>query len=239
MTCSTSYKVRVNFSRIDLRIWLSSSCERVNGEEDILKDSAFRTRYGHFEFTEDLSLRFIDIGVGAAEEAKVVCLVFQVVAVLMQRGTVEKTTTEMLCGTVNHTNGKEEGRRKKCIDSMLLGDNMEKFGSIGPELVLRDNNRVWVGDKVIVGSVCLGRSSAFSSCYAAVCTLVCASEVVSSGFPIVKVRRDQKDVGPKFELGSYGGRHMKLSFTGCRLSHRRLDGQSDTIEIEFEVRELI
>ncbi|GJS61284.1 retrovirus-related pol polyprotein from transposon TNT 1-94 [Tanacetum coccineum] len=35
------------------------------------------------------------------------------------------------------------------------------------------------------------------SCYAAICTLVWASEVVSSGFPIVKLRRDSKR-GPKF-----------------------------------------
>ncbi|GJV37623.1 hypothetical protein Tco_1410100 [Tanacetum coccineum] len=41
MTCSTSYKVRVNFSRIDLQIWLSS-IERVH-EEDIPK-TAFRRR---------------------------------------------------------------------------------------------------------------------------------------------------------------------------------------------------
>ncbi|GJZ49463.1 putative reverse transcriptase domain-containing protein [Tanacetum coccineum] len=48
------------------------------------------------------------------------------------------------------------------------------------------------------------------SCYAAVCTLVCASEVVSSGFPIVKVRRDSK-CGPKFAWERED--HMKATYT--------------------------
>ncbi|GJU24525.1 hypothetical protein Tco_1163146 [Tanacetum coccineum] len=43
----------------------------------------------------------------------------------------------------------------------------------------------------------LKRSRIPISCYVAISTLVWASEVVSSGFPIVKVRRDSKR-GPKF-----------------------------------------
>ncbi|GJX33565.1 hypothetical protein Tco_0243420, partial [Tanacetum coccineum] len=47
-------------------------------------------------------------------------------------------------------------------------------------------------------------------CYAAICTLVWASEVVSSGFPIVKVRRDSKR-GPKFTWKRED--HMKAKYS--------------------------
>nr|GEY43532.1 reverse transcriptase domain-containing protein [Tanacetum cinerariifolium] len=48
----------------------------------------------------------------------------------------------------------------------------------------------------------------FKSCYAAICTLVWVSEVVSSGFPIMKVRSDSK-CGPKFTWERED--HMKAS----------------------------
>ncbi|GJZ61232.1 hypothetical protein Tco_0617369 [Tanacetum coccineum] len=47
------------------------------------------------------------------------------------------------------------------------------------------------------------------SCYVAISTLVWVSEVVSSGFPIVKVRRDSER-GPKFTWER--GDHMKANY---------------------------
>ncbi|GJY43802.1 putative reverse transcriptase domain-containing protein [Tanacetum coccineum] len=148
MTCSTSYKIRVNFSRKDLR-------------------------YGYHQLIEVLegSSGLFEVGVGAAEEGKVVCLVFQdnlcdapilslpdgskefvvycgasnqgLGCVLMQRGKVENATGEMLRG-LDQLIERKEGGSMYLLWVSLIGD---------VRTLMMDEahaSRVEVGDKVML-----------------------------------------------------------------------------------------
>ncbi|GJT07098.1 hypothetical protein Tco_0841560 [Tanacetum coccineum] len=125
---------------------------------------------------------------------------------------VENVTAEMLRG-MDQLIERKEDRVMKFIWVSLIDD---------VRTLIMDEahaSRVEVGDKVMMKVSSWKDVMHFEkkemlaprySCYVAICTLVWASEVVSSGFPIVKVRRDSKR-GPKFTWERED--HMKAKYS--------------------------
>ncbi|GJU89439.1 hypothetical protein Tco_1301862 [Tanacetum coccineum] len=124
--------------------------------------------------------------------------------VLMQRDNVENATAEMLCGL------DQLMERKECGVDKTYYDLRDMYGGhYWTDANLHAHVEEIKVDKTLCFAEELVEIIDRESCYVAISTLVWVSEVVSSGFPIVKVRRDSKR-GPKFTWER--GDHMKVKY---------------------------